>query len=76
MSSSKGLQHKVKVQEEKLKAREKEKTDMEETIDILRKELNRTEQTRKELSIKVRKVHAQYSTFLKGLRNRTRKVKS
>lgn len=32
----------------------KEKEDKQETIDILRKELSRTEQIRKELSIKVR----------------------
>lgn len=52
-NSSKGLQQKIKIHEEKLKARQKEKADMEETIDILRKELSKTEQARKELSIKV-----------------------
>lgn len=71
INSSKGLQQKVKVLEEKLKTREKEKTDMEETIDILRKELSKTEQTRKELSIKVSTIHVQYSTLRKGLRNKT-----
>ena len=48
------MQQKTKVQEEKIKALQKEREDKEETIDILRKELNRTEQIRKELSIKVR----------------------
>jgi len=48
------LEQKIKVLEEKLKAQQKEKTDMEQTIDILRKELSKTEQARKELSIKVR----------------------
>ncbi|XP_077198268.1 protein CIP2A [Paroedura picta] len=59
------LQQKVKVQEEKLKAREKERTDMEETINILRKELSRTELTRKELSIKASSLEVQ-KTQLEG----------
>lgn len=44
----------MKVLEEKLKAQQKEKNNMEETVDVLRKELSKTEQARKELSIKVR----------------------
>ncbi|XP_018421326.1 PREDICTED: protein CIP2A [Nanorana parkeri] len=46
------FQQKVKGLEEKVKLKQKEKEDMEETIDILRKELSKTEQARKELSIK------------------------
>lgn len=49
------LHKKAKAQEEKINVLQKEKEDKQETIDILRKELSRTEQIRKELSIKVRK---------------------
>lgn len=48
------LHKKSKSQEEKINVLQKEKEDKQETIDILRKELSRTEQIRKELSIKVR----------------------
>lgn len=48
------MEQKVKVQEEKIKVLQREREDKEETIGVLRKELNRTEQIRKELSIKVR----------------------
>lgn len=48
-----GLRGELRAEEEKLKEKERERKDLEETVDLLRKELNKTEQARKEASIKV-----------------------
>nr|XP_033797419.1 protein CIP2A isoform X2 [Geotrypetes seraphini] len=53
------FQQKIKSLEDKLKTTEKENTDMEETIDILRKEMSKTEQARKELSIRTSSLEGQ-----------------
>lgn len=59
------LHKKAKSQEEMINVLLKEKEDKQETIDILRKELSRTEQIRKELSIKVRSFRFPYRKMKK-----------
>lgn len=48
-----GLRGELRAEEEKLKEKERERKDLEETVELLRKELNKTEQARKDASIKV-----------------------
>lgn len=49
-----GLRGELRAEEEKLKEKEREGKDLEETVELLKKELNKTEQARKDASIKVR----------------------
>lgn len=49
-----GLRGELRAEEEKLREKERERSDLEETVEVLRKELNKTEQARKDASIKVR----------------------
>lgn len=49
-----GLQGELRAEEEKGKEKDQERRDLEETVDVLRKELNKTEQARKDVSIKVK----------------------
>lgn len=48
-----GLRDELRAEEEKLREKERERSDLEETVEVLRKELNKTEQARKDASIKV-----------------------
>lgn len=59
-----GLRAELRAEEEKVKEKEQERRDLEETVDVLRKELNKTEQARKDASIKVTKrVLIKHDTF-------------
>lgn len=48
-----GLRGELRAEEEKLREKERERSDLEETVEVLRKELSKTEQARKDASIKV-----------------------
>ena len=49
-----GLHAELRSKEEELKLEEQKRRDLEETVDLLRKELSKTEQARKDASIKVK----------------------
>ncbi|KAM6971187.1 protein CIP2A isoform 2-T2 [Tautogolabrus adspersus] len=56
-----GLRGELRSKEEKVKAKDQERRDLEETVDVLRKELNKTEQARKDASIKASSLELQKS---------------
>lgn len=47
----------MRAESEKGKKKDQERRDLEETVDCLRKELNKTEQARKDASIKVKEAY-------------------
>uniref|UniRef100_A0A3B3ZN91 CIP2A N-terminal domain-containing protein n=1 Tax=Periophthalmus magnuspinnatus TaxID=409849 RepID=A0A3B3ZN91_9GOBI len=47
-----GLRSELRAEQQKLKEKEQERRDLEETVDVLRKELDKTQQARKDASIK------------------------
>lgn len=53
--SPSGLRAELRAEEEKVKEKDQERRELEDTVDVLRKELNKTEQARKDASIKVMK---------------------
>uniref|UniRef100_A0A8D0B6M3 Cellular inhibitor of PP2A n=1 Tax=Sander lucioperca TaxID=283035 RepID=A0A8D0B6M3_SANLU len=59
--SKKGLRGELRAEEEKVKEKDQERRELEETVDVLRKELNKTEQARKDASIKASSLELQKS---------------
>uniref|UniRef100_A0A665URU3 CIP2A N-terminal domain-containing protein n=1 Tax=Echeneis naucrates TaxID=173247 RepID=A0A665URU3_ECHNA len=60
-SSLSALHGELRAEEEKLKKLDQERSALEETVDVLRKELNKTEQARKDASIKASSLELQRS---------------
>nr|XP_046226695.1 protein CIP2A isoform X2 [Scatophagus argus] len=56
-----GLRGELQAEEEKVKEKDQERRDLEDTVDVLRKELNKTEQARKDASIKASSLELQKS---------------
>ncbi|KAK5849792.1 hypothetical protein PBY51_014098 [Eleginops maclovinus] len=65
-----GLRGELRAEEEKLKEKDHEQRDLEETVDVLRKELNKTEQARKDASIKASSLEMQKSVLETKLKQR------
>ncbi|XP_010752908.3 protein CIP2A [Larimichthys crocea] len=56
-----GLRAELRAEEEKVKEKDQERRELEDTVDVLRKELNKTEQARKDASIKASSLELQKS---------------
>ncbi|TKS87409.1 Protein CIP2A -like protein [Collichthys lucidus] len=56
-----GLRAELRAEEEKVKEKDHERRELEDTVDVLRKELNKTEQARKDASIKASSLELQKS---------------
>ncbi|XP_008277312.1 protein CIP2A [Stegastes partitus] len=56
-----GLRLELQAEEERVKEKDQERRELEETVDVLRKELNKTEQARKDASIKASSLELQKS---------------
>ncbi|XP_010767661.1 protein CIP2A homolog, partial [Notothenia coriiceps] len=65
-----GLRGALRAEEEKMKEKDQERRDLEETVDVLRKELNKTEQARKDASIKASSLEMQKSTLATKLKQK------